>query len=61
MSLHITNLDDNTGETPMRNPITMLLLAIGTLFYPPLALLFIPVLIGNLIHYFRLRRIGRRR
>lgn len=61
MLLDISNLDGNTGETPMRNPITMLLLAIGTVFYPPLALLFVPVLIGNLIHYFRLRRMGRRR
>lgn len=45
----------------MRNLITMVLLLIGTLVFPPLGLLFIPVAIGQVMHYFRLRRMGERK
>jgi len=45
----------------MRNPITTIVLIIGTILYPPIGLLFIPVVIGHIMHYMRLRRTYRRR
>ncbi len=45
----------------MKNPLLTIVMIACTLVHPPLVVLFAPVLLGRIMHYFRVRRVYGRR